>query len=279
MKNLFLKILFIISIILTFTSCTSNNSQVKTNEQWKRNNIKVNTIKKDEKENKDVIIKKNMKSNENIMTEKEFINSWSAKAIENETDLWSFFSNDDIGFSLNYPLNTELLSEDKYPTNTNKTYLKITINSIWNQESSTDFSKEEQKKNIEELSKWNFWVKNWFSLSDSQKVKSIWFLFAQDYITLSRFEICNVTLERELLFYFNNKEIKITSYAPIKKLKKLMPEYFTTNKNNCWNELIWNFEKQKDFYITLINKKASKEIQYWYDDFDKMSNTIIFDHK
>lgn len=283
MKISFLKSLFIISIILIFTSCTSNNPIVEIDKEWKDNNITENiesdtrTDSEDSKEN--TMSWKENEENENTMTEEEFNDSWSAKAIENETDLWNFFDDENIGLSLNYPLGSELLSEDQYPTDLNETYFKVSLKEIWDQENPSDFSKEDQEKNIEELSAWKFWVQNWFSLPESEKVKTVWFLFAQDYITLSRFEVCDVTLERELVFYYNNKEVKVTSFAPVNKLKELMPEYFITDKDNCPDDVMWDFEKQKDFYKTLNEGNAPEEIQNWFDDFDKMSETIIFDNK
>ena len=82
-----------------------------------------------------------------------------------------------------------------------------------------------------------------------------------------------------MLFYFNNKEITITLYGPVDKLKTTMPEYFTVDEANCGMDTIWDFDKQNDFYEALANGKGSKEIQEWFDLFDQISETIIFVHR
>jgi len=227
------------------------------------------------------------KINKNIETpieeispeEKEFNESGRTKAIEKETDLWQIYDNPEVGISLNYPMGITLLKENEYNKNKEETYIKIRLKDIGEKEEPMDLSPEDEMKNIETLHSGKFGIGRGFSLENSEKVKTVGFLFAQDFMTLTRFEICNVTLERSLIFYFNNKEITITLYGPIDTLKETMPEYFTVNEENCAEEKIWDFEKQTNFYEELSNGNGSSKIQEWFDLFDQISETIIFAHR
>jgi hypothetical protein len=74
-------------------------------------------------------------------------------------------------------------------------------------------------------------------------------------MVVSRFEVCNVTVERMLVFYFNNKKILITAFAPKDKLKASYPDYFMLDKDNCQTETRWKFDRQAEFYKTLVDNK------------------------
>lgn len=202
--------------------------------------------------------------------------SWAIEKVEKEPDLWKIYDDKEIWLSFNYPTNYELITSDDFSIEPWQTYIKIESKKIWVQNKPTDLSKVDENKNMNDLASWKYWVNYDNPYSESKKVDKIWSFFWQDFLVLSRFDICSVTLERKLLFYFFDKQIVITSYAPINILKSTMNEYFTTDKENCWNETKWIFDKQKDFYKTLVEKKAPEEIQTWYDNFDKIINTINF---
>ena len=210
---------------------------------------------------------------------KEKESNQNEQTTESETSSLKTYNNPEVGFSFQYPSEMIFLNEDQYNRDPEKTYLKVDLKKIGEQEKPMDLDKEEEMNNIEVLNRGEFGITPDFSLPSSQKVKSVGFLFAQDYLVLSRFEICNVTLERKLLFYFNNQQITITSFAPLNKLKETMSEYFTINNENCGQEKIWDFEKQDQFYNKLTNQNGSPEIQKWFNDFDQLSEAIIFAHR
>jgi len=213
----------------------------------------------------------------NEMTEEEFLDSGSSKAIENETDLWNLYEDKEVWFYLNYPLNAVILWEDDWEINDDKFSYKISTKEIWIGDNiPMSLSKEQEAETIAGLASWKFWKNSDFVFEESKKVIPVANIFAQDYLVLWRFEVCNVTLEKALVFYYNNKEIKIKSSFPKDKLKELMPEYFITDETNCFEEKIWNFDKQSDFYNTLLNNEAPEKIQNWFNDFNKISDTIIF---
>ncbi len=189
------------------------------------------------------------------------------------------YDNPEIGFSFEYSSDIHLLKEGSYASDPNQSYLHVELKNIGEKIDPMDFDKEDAIKNIESLSAGKFGLEYDFAFQPSKQVRSVGFLFAQDFLVLARFEICSVVLERKLLFYFNNKQIVITLNAPVKKLKESMAEYFTINEENCGDEQIWDFEKQEEFYNRLLAGSASTEIQKWFNAFEQISESIIFSHR
>ena len=189
------------------------------------------------------------------------------------------YDNPAVGFSFDYPKKFHFLKDGNYASDPNQTYLHVELKNIGEKTDPMDFNIEDAMKNIQALNAGKFGLEYGFVFQPSKQVKSVGFLFAQDFLVLARFEICSVVLERKLLFYFNNKQIVITLHAHIKKLKETMPKYFTVNKGNCGDELIWDFDKQEEFYHQLLAGSASPEIQTWFDAFDQITESIIFAHR
>ncbi len=210
--------------------------------------------------------------------EQEFNDSGQAKAIEDESDLWPFYDNPEVGISFNYPPEVILLEDDTV-IDSEQIYLDIDIREIGQQDIPTDLDYDKAMENIQELSGGDFGTAYGFAFEDSQQVRSVGFLFAQDYLVLARFEVCDVALERKLRFYFNNKQITLTLFGPVDSLKQTMPQYFITDQANCGDEKMWDFEKQNDFYQTLINGEGSSTVQGWFDAFDAIAEEIIFAHR
>lgn len=211
--------------------------------------------------------------------EKAFNESGQAKAIEDETDMWKVYEDKEAGISFSYPLDVKLIDSTVNIPDPKEKYIGIRTREIGKVENPMDFSKEDDLKNIEALAQGEYGLNFDFALEPSKKVASVGFLFAQDYVVLSRIEVCNVTLERSLLFYHNNKQIIITSVAPIDTLKSTMPEYFALNKENCGEEKVWDLAKQEAFYQTLENQKGSPEIQSWYNQFGQIIEKIMITNK
>lgn len=250
-----MKKIFIVTILFVFLSSC--------NTQDKQDNLQLGN------QNTQIL------NNSGSQQEEDFNNSWRAKAIEKETDLWSLYNNPEVWISFNYPNDVTML-DNNTKKDDSKTYVQVDISDMQQWEWPMRLSNEDEMKNVEALASWKFWIEQDFPLTISEKVKSVGSLFAQDFIVLSRFDICSVTLERKLLFYFNNKQITITLYWPISKLDK---DYLTTNKDNCWDQMIWDTQKQEKLYTSLVDWKANLDIQKWYDYFDKISDTIVFSHK
>jgi hypothetical protein len=261
MKTVLTKIILLSAIILTTGGCAFTFSPKKTPPE---ETINTNTNTSEEAISPE---------------EEEFNNSGQAKAVEDETDLWPFYNNDELGISFNYPPEIILLENDTMMNDTKQSYLEVNIKDIGEQINPWDPNKEEAMNNIEALSAGEFGIASGFAFEESQQVKSVGFLFAQDYVILARFEVCSISLERKLRFYFNNKEITLTLFGPINTLMKSMPEYFKLDADNCGSTIMWDFDKQSEFYQKLNTGQAAPKIQNWYDNFDKISEEIIFAHR
>lgn len=196
----------------------------------------------------------------------------------NQNDSLQQFDNTELGFSMQYPSRIAMIGSSQTQSPDQES-LKIETKEIGKSQNPGDLSPEDEMKNIEALAAGNFGLDIDWPYAPSKKARSVGFLFAQDYLVLSRFEVCNVTLERKLLFYHNNQQITITLYAPASKLKASMSDYFAVDTVNCGNEKIWDFNKQGNFYNQLTAGTASPEIQQWYKDFDQITDSIIFTNK
>jgi len=140
-------------------------------------------------------------------------------------DLLIFDYNTEVWFSFNYPLNAIILNDENSNESDEKYSYQLGITNIWEgDEMPMNLSAEEEANTIQALASWEFWENADFVFEESKKVIPVANIFGQDYMVLAHFEVCNVTLEKNLLFYYNNKVIKITSFFPTDKLIELMPE-------------------------------------------------------
>lgn len=263
------KYIIVALLVLTLNSCTNtwekDNGNIIVDEEVVIEDKPIIT------ENEEIVI-----DEEEITPEEyEFNNSWRAKAIESETDLWNFYSDDELGFSFNYPNDITLLAPDTVIDNS-KIYIKVDLQDMQMWEWPMMLSKEDEMRNVEALSSWEFGIEQDFPLSESKKVKAVWNIFAQDFIVLWRFDVCDVVLERILLFYYDNKQITITLIWP----KALINEkYIAVDRDNCWEDKVWSMDKQVELYNSLVESKENEDIQRWYNVFDEIAETITFEDK
>jgi hypothetical protein len=199
--------------------------------------------------------------------EQAFNASGQAKAIEDPTDLWQFHENSKAGFSLKFPhdviLGENLRIESEFVSSLGERPLGYTTENATNIRDSLatgEFGKNEI---------------DW-PLEDSKQVKSLGVLNGQDFLVLGRFEVCDVTFERKLVFYSNDHQTIITLETPKEPIIAENPEIFTTDAENCFEEKIWNFDKQVDFYKSLSKGKSGEAAQAWFDTFDAIVETIEF---
>jgi hypothetical protein len=100
--------------------------------------------------------------------------------------------------------------------------------------------------------------------------------YAQEYMVLSRFEVCDVTFERTAIFYNNDHRITITLHGS-GALTEELSDHFTVDEENCGAVFIWDHEKKEAFYNTLAEGLGTKNAQKWYDTFDEIMNSISFE--
>ena len=209
--------------------------------------------------------------------EQDFNNSGRAKAIEDETDLWQYYESEDAGFSLKYPHNI-ILNAGNVDRNSDQYSLSINVDNVDSLEGTMGYNEETALKNIAFLEKGEYGEGVDFSLSNSEKVRNLGKVNAQEFAVLSRFEICDVAFEKKLYFFNNHHQIVITLYAPRPLFFDNLSDYLTVNESNCGQEKIWDMENNKpeQFYSDLEDEKMPENIQTWYSTFNKVIDTIKF---
>lgn len=205
--------------------------------------------------------------------EQEFNDSGRAKAIEDLTDLWMFYEDENAKFNIKYPHDVAFGKKE------DGKQLVLTVKSepIDTLNDTMGYNAETALKNRAALESGGYGDHVDFALEESQKVKQVGEKNAQDFLVLSRFEVCNVTFERKLYFFNADHQIVITLFADPDAIISTSPEFFTTDTKNCGEEKIWDFEKIPSFYQTLVDGKGSETTQHWFDVFDEIVETIEFD--
>jgi hypothetical protein len=204
--------------------------------------------------------------------EKDFNNSGRAKAIIDETDLWSYYENLMAGFTIKYP--HSVFFDDK---NADALYkLSISAEKIKTLEGTMGFNKETALKNQKSLNNGEYGTEVDWPLEVSKKVVNLGDITAQEFMVLGRFEVCSVSFIRTLYFFNDDNQVVISLSGPEDMIVKTMPEYFTTDPANCGEQKIWDFEKQAQFYNDLADNKGSVIAQEWFDSFSKIIKTINF---
>jgi hypothetical protein len=209
----------------------------------------------------------NMNGEQISEEEKAFNESGRAKAIEDEKDLWMYYE-DKSGFSIKYPSNVSLGDD-----NSSDYSLSIKSVKIDDLDGTLGFDKETALKNETSLSKGEYGESVDFSFDSSRKLIKVGDGNAQDYVVFSRFEACSVIFERTAYFFNNGYLVTVTLRAPKDKVVSSIPEYFKTDKANCGNEQVWNFDKQKEFYSLAKEGKLGVASE-WLNTFDEIVSTI-----
>ena len=195
----------------------------------------------------------NRKSSENNQEslskeEQEFNDSGRAKAIEDEKDLWMSYEDSATRFSIKYPGDIEVNPEDRGAG------LYINIGVIADPDGpSFDFPVKGSEKNV-----------------------GFKYVEGNIFMTLARFDVCDVTFERNLRIIKDNKQIDVVLKGDNEMLVANNPDYFELNEENCGDNLIWIFDKQVDFFEQLEKKEGEIETQAWFDKFDKIVSSIQF---
>lgn len=178
--------------------------------------------------------------------EQEFNDSGQAKAILDETDLWMFYDGDDFG--IKYP------HDVTFNPNRGAGLYIMTHDTTLDQPSP--------------LPK--------FEVKGTEKVFNIDGIEVETFMTLGRFEVCDVQLERELNFMRGDESVIVMLRGDVDVLKSEHPEFFRTDQGNCGNQLMWDYDKQLGFFNLLKNGNGGTETQAWFDTFDAIIGTLEF---
>jgi len=188
---------------------------------------------------------------------------------EQVTDI--MFHNYDADFAFTYPQHILTLSSNPYVRKDfGDMLLSVEILEIENIETTDGYDKEAVKKDKEELEKGNFYDIIDFVFEPSKRVVKILDTHVKDFIIFSRFDECNITFERKAIFYNNGYQVIITLHGDVDKITESMADYFVRDDINCGGRLVWDSNKQQDFYEKIVSGQASEITQTWYDTFDSV---------
>jgi hypothetical protein len=247
------KILLIITIIF-LTGCSK----------------KIDSSNKKEVDSGQVMQNRENINDDNKNAEEDFLNQGSAKAIIDETDLWMFYEDKNTGFSLRYP--HDIVFNGK--NNKNSINLSIKIGEINSLDGTMGYNKEVALKNKKNLEQRNFGEDVDFPLNESKKLTTIDSINAQDFLVLSRFEVCDITFERKLYFFVEDFQVVITLNGPKNSFVNTLGDYLKTDKLNCGDQKMWGDGGRVSFFEDLEQGNAPEDVQYWYNIFDKIVKTM-----
>ncbi len=214
---------------------------------------------------------------ERVDAEQVFNMSGRAKAIEQESDLWREYSDDRAGFSLKYPGNVEPIWSSAGTQYSLRMMVDVQDTSTFEEFAPLGMDTDTVSKNLVALSNGEYGEGVDVPFNASKRVREVSGIYAQDFMVLARFEVCSVLMERKLYFLHNGQQVIITLYGPQEAILQESPEYFTQDTENCGEEMIWNFNKQEDFYNNLKNGTGARKAQEWYDTFDAIVETLEID--
>jgi hypothetical protein len=202
-------------------------------------------------------------------SETEFNASGRAKAIEGETDLWQFYEDKKAGFSVKYPYNVVLSNEEG---NLSLDIKVIKIDDL----DYPGFDKTDVLKDVQALKDKKLTENSgqYWGIPISEKIRKIGELNGQEMMVLSRFEVCDVTFERKLLFYHDDYQVVLTLKEDKSNIIDNLPQYFRLFEENCGSEIVWDLDKQDQFYEDLVGGKSFFTAQEWFDNFDEIVDTV-----
>jgi len=182
---------------------------------------------------------------------------------------WRIYEDENAGFSLRYPENVSLDSE------IGGEVLKIEAEKIDELEGTMGFDEITALLNQESLMGGEYGKDVDWPLKESRRVVDAGGVNAQSFMVLSRFEVCDTVFERKLYFFNNNYQIVITLSGPGEEIKSEEPSYFMEDLDNCGGEIVWQVDKQGEFFENLKKGEMGSSTQRWFDDFDSIVSTIV----
>jgi len=189
-----------------------------------------------------------------------------------------FYYDSDGEFVLGYPASNVTFSTSPWLVANNESMVlsirKIKIDNIGGQ--TLDYDKGTTLKDESELADGSFGEDIDFPFEASKKVLQIGDNFVKDFLVFNRFGVCDVTFERELIFYKNGYQFIVNFKGQAAQIKKSMPDYFKVDSENCGQEPVWELDKLGDFYNALTGESASQPARQWFDSSESMIKSMDF---
>ncbi|MBU0732264.1 hypothetical protein KKC88_05280 [Patescibacteria group bacterium] len=197
---------------------------------------------------------------------------------------WKMYEDSTTGVSFEYPDTAVMGVPADHP---NDLTLNVGITKVADlpAEAPLGLDKATAEKDAASLKTGKFGESSDFDVTESQKVIAVGDQYGKEYMVLGRFEVCDVTFERTVIFYVGTGtnyddyyQVMITMGGPVDAIKKAMPDYFAIDEANCGNEEIWDpntTNGEDNFYKKVAAGDGSGEAQTWYDDFTKLTESIV----
>jgi len=183
---------------------------------------------------------------------------------------WKIYENDEIGFSFKYPQNVSMENADAAE------FLKVELVKIGDLDGTMGFDEVTALLNQESLANGEYGKDVDQPFAQSKKIVRVSDTNAQDFLVLSRFEVCDVVFERKLYFFHDDYQIVMTLSGKKDAIMEENAGYFTADEENCAGNKIWGADQQADFYEILAKNEAGESARQWYSDFDALVPTISF---
>jgi len=179
-----------------------------------------------------------------------------------DTTNWKTYSDNKAGFSFKYP-DTILVNEET--KNSEKIVVSVSADKL--SEISEDLplsmGRGEALKEKARLAS-----------GEGEGLVKIGDLYGQISTTLAQYEVCSVMFSKKLVFYPGEYRVILTLIAPKNIVIAEMPEFFTTDTENCGTEKIWDFDRMTEFETTLENNKGTGKAQEWHNTFSGIMSTV-----
>lgn len=187
---------------------------------------------------------------------------------------WQTFSNEEVGFEFKHPSSFQLSTESAFSLTEPTIY--IWSEKIEGMNAPLGYTEENLRSDVVELEGGNFGDSLDFSNKSSERVVVIDGKNAKDYLVFRRFETCDMTMERTLIFYKDDFITRMVVSLPVSVIEEKMSEYIIFNSEECSGYSQWDYSKRDRLASILIQQKADPDVQSWYNTFDQILSTFRF---
>lgn len=200
------------------------------------------------------------------------------------------YTNEEAGFSFIVPEGVELLdAKHLVPSETGGIALTVSVEPVDELEEAGLYSKGMAEEVMKNLEKGELGPGLDFEEEKSEKVVSLGKHNAREGMIFGRFEVCDVTFERILVFYPEKNEktyqVIINLSMPDEKMIAAFPDYFYKDSDNCGEETVWMQQAEGGENMRIFSKFHRNEvlanehplIKEWNGAFKAMKGSIKFE--
>jgi hypothetical protein len=178
------------------------------------------------------------------------------------------FYNSEANFAFIYPQeNLSISSYQYFIGDYGDLSLNVNINAVEDLQGS---DKETAVSERDALKSGDFGADTGFSFEPSEKVIKVSETFVKEFLTLGRYDICDVSFDWEIRFYNNGYQVQIILSADTDKMMESLDQYFKYDETNCPGQKIWDFDQQDEFYNKLTTNQLTGLPVEWYSAFDSI---------